>query len=71
MPHNANSTALSSWVLLIARAIDSLDCDSAELFASVGLDHNQLRDPGARFSYAGVPRLGALAGEMTVDPCFG
>ena len=31
-------SALSSWVLLIAKAIDSYGYDSAELFAEAGLD---------------------------------
>lgn len=71
MPHNANSTALSSWILLLARAIDSHGYDSAELFAKVGLDHSLLRDPGARFSYAAVTRLWTLALETTGDACIG
>ena len=68
---NHQFSALSSWVLLIARAIDSYDCDSAELFARVGLDHSRLRNPSARFSYPAVTRLWSLAADVTGDPCFG
>lgn len=71
MDSNTRYTALSSWVLLIARAIDSYDCNSVELFARAGLEHSRLRDPGARFSYAAITRLWGLATEVTRDPCFG
>jgi len=66
-----NFSAISSWVLLIARGIDSYGYDSAELFANAGMDHSRLRDPGARFSYTKITRLWALAIEATRDPCFG
>lgn len=71
MQPNTHSSALSSWVLLIARAIDSYGYDSAELFARLGLDHSRLRDPGARFSYPALTRLWMLAAKVTRDPCFG
>ncbi len=71
MDSNTHFSAISSWVLLIARAIDSYGCDSAEMFARVGLDYSRLRDPGARFSYAAVTRLWGLATEVTRDPGFG
>ena len=71
MDSNTRFTALSSWILLIARAIDSYGIDSVELFARAGLDHSRLHDPGARFSYAAVTRLWGLAAEVTRDPCLG
>ncbi len=71
MHPDTHFSALSSWVLLIAKAIDSYDCDSAELFSRVGLDYSKLRDPVARFSFPAVSRLWALATETTGDPCFG
>ena len=71
MDPNPHFSALSSWVLLIAKAIDSYGLDSADLFARSGLDHSRLRDPGARFSYAGVTRLWELATQVTRDPGFG
>jgi AraC-like DNA-binding protein len=71
MDPNPHFSALSSWVLLIARAIDSYGFDSADLFTRSGLDHSRLRDPGARFSYAGVTRLWELATQVTRDPGFG
>lgn len=71
MDPNPHYSALSSWVLLIAKAIDSYGVDSVELFTRCRLDHSRLRDPGARFSYAGVTRLWELAAQVTRDPGFG
>ncbi len=71
MDPDPHYSALSSWVLLIAKAIDSYGLDSADLFAKCRLDHTRLRDPGARFSYAGVTRLWKLAAKLTRDPCIG
>jgi AraC-like DNA-binding protein len=71
MQPDKHFSALSSWVLLIAKAIDSYGFDSRELFTKVGLDHRKLRDPVARFSFPSVSRLWALAAETTRDSCFG
>lgn len=64
-------SALSSWVLLISKAIDSYGCDSVELFARAGLDHSRLRDPVTRFSAVAIWRLWQLAAETTGDSGFG
>lgn len=71
MNPGANYTALSSWVLLIAKALDSYALDSKALFQQAGMDHARLRDPVARYSYPSVRRLWELAAETTGDPCFG
>jgi len=71
MDPNPHYSALSSWVLLIAKAIDSYGFDSVDLFTRCRLDHARLRDPGARFSYAGVTRLWELAAKESGDPCIG
>lgn len=71
MHSNTHFSALSSWVLLISRAIDSYGCDSVELFARAGLDHSRLRDPVARFSGVAILRLWELATETTRDSGFG
>jgi len=71
MSQDSNHSALSSWVLLIARAIDSYGFDSKELFSEVGLDHGKLRNPVARFSHPAVHRLWQLAADRIDDPCFG
>lgn len=71
MHPSTHFSALSSWVLLIAKAIDSYGFDSQKLFEKVGLDHNKLHDPLARFSFPAVARLWVLAAETSGDPCFG
>ena len=71
MPTSAHYSALSSWVLLIAKAIDSYGQNSRKLFAEAGLDHYKLRDPMARFPYPSVARLWHLATEACEDPSFG
>jgi len=71
MHPSTHFSALSSWVLLIAKAIDSYGFDSRELFAKAGLDYNKLRGPVARFSFPAVARLWQLATETTRDPSFG
>ncbi len=71
MPVSSHYSALSSWVLLVAKAIDSYGLDSGELFARAGLDHARLRDPLARFPATSLPRLWGIAFEASQDPCFG
>ena len=71
MPTSAHYSALSSWVLMIAKAIDSYGQNSRQLFAEAGLDHHKLRDPLARFPYPAVVRLWKLATETCGDPSFG
>ena len=71
MPMSAHYSALSSWVLLIAKAIDSYGQNSRRLFAEAGLDHLRLSDPLARFPYSSVARLWRLATEACADPAFG
>ena len=71
MPTSAHYSALSSWVLLIAKAIDSCGQNSRRLFAEAGLDHYKLRDPLARFPYPAVVRLWHLAADACRDPGFG
>ena len=71
MPSSAHFTIISSWVLLIARALDARGYDSKILFRQAGLDHARLSVAGARFAYAGVRRLWELAAETTGDPAFG
>ena len=71
MPTSAHYSALSSWVLLIAKAIDSYGQNSRRLFAEAGLDHHKLRDSLARFPYPSVVRLWNLATEACDDPAFG
>jgi AraC-like DNA-binding protein len=71
MPISSHYSALSSWILLIAKAIDSYGLDSRELFAKADLDHALLKDPMARFSATAVQRLWRIAAKASRDPGFG
>ena len=71
MVTSAHFTIISSWVLLIARALDARGYDSKALFRRAGLDHARLSVPGARYSYSGVLRLWKLAADTVGEPCFG
>jgi len=71
MSTSTNNSIIASWVQLIARAIDDHGHDSRDLFRQVGLDHGQLNEPGARYSYTAVRRLWDLAATTIKDACFG
>ena len=71
MPVANHFSVISSSVLMIAKALDSYGEDSRELFKRAGLDHDRLRQPLARFSYASIQRLWDIAVEATGDRCFG
>ena len=71
MPFNNQFSVLSSSALTIARAIDSYDLDSVELFRQAGLDHSRLQQPLSRFPHAAIQQLWALAVDASGDPCFG
>src|SRR6185436_13663082 len=66
-----SATALSTWGLAIASALDSRGCSSQALFERAGLDYSALGDPNARYPVSATTRLWRLAIEATGDPCFG
>jgi AraC-like DNA-binding protein len=65
------NSALASWVLLIARAIDDYGYDSRDLFTKAGLDYNLINEPGGRYPYSSICRLWELATAIVQDPCIG
>jgi AraC-like DNA-binding protein len=64
-------TGLSSWGLVIARALRARGCDPAALFAQAGVDLAALEDPDARIPVQTTARVWRLAIAETRDPCFG
>jgi AraC-like DNA-binding protein len=64
-------STLSSWALLISRALTARGIDATDVFRRAGLHPELLGDPNARYPLAGVQRLWALAVETTGDPCIG
>ncbi|KPK38089.1 MAG: hypothetical protein AMJ69_09365 [Gammaproteobacteria bacterium SG8_47] len=64
-------SAISSWALVVARALQSYGCDSDDVFRKAGLDPAKLRDPNARYPVEAMQRLWKLAEDVSADPCFG
>lgn len=64
-------SAISSWALVVARALQSYGCDSDAVFRQAGLDPAKLRDPNARYAVEAMQRLWKLSEQATGDPCFG
>jgi AraC-like DNA-binding protein len=70
-PPSRDPTALTSWGLAMAKALQSRGVDAAALFGQTGLDFAALDDPEARYPIRSTARLWRLAVEATGDPCFG
>ncbi len=65
------ASTLSSWALLVARALKADGHDSEAIFERAGLDPAKLKDPDARYPIAGMARLWRLATQAAGDPYFG
>jgi AraC-like DNA-binding protein len=66
-----NATTISSWALLIAKALDHLGYSSESVFNAVGMDPKKLRDTNARYSIEQMQQLWRTAVDLTKDPLFG
>ncbi len=64
-------TTLSSWALMLAKAIEQKGIDRDSLFAQAGLDPQKLNDPNHRYSSVGMKKLWSLASQQSNDPCIG
>ena len=64
-------SSISSWALLVAKALEADGQDSEALFRLAGLDPTKLQDPDARYPVDGMCRLWRLAVQVTGDPYFG
>jgi len=56
---------------MIWKALQDSGVAADEVFMKAGLDPALLRDPAARYPFAGMTRLWNLSVEATADPCFG
>ena len=65
------STTISSWALLIWKALQELGHDPNLVFQKVGLDPKLLADPNSRYSVSKMRSLWNEAMVITNDPCFG
>ena len=66
-----NATTISSWALLLAKALDHLGYSSESVFNAAGLDPKKLKDANARYSVQQMQRLWRTAVDLTGDPMFG
>lgn len=66
-----HETTITSWALLVSKALAHYGHDSDAVFRRVGLDPSKLNDPGERYPYAGMTRLWNAAVDLTGDQCFG
>ena len=64
-------SSISSWALLVAKALKADGHDSEALFRRAGLDPAKLKDADARFPVEGMCRLWRLSVQVTGDPYFG
>ena len=71
MAGSMRGSSISSWALLVAKALEADGHDSEDLFRRAGLDPARLRDADARYPVDGMCRLWRLAVQVTGDPYFG
>jgi AraC-like DNA-binding protein len=64
-------TTITSWARLIWKALRTYELDADAIFRQVGLDPEDLNDPGARYPSSCMSRLWVVAAESSGDPCFG
>ena len=68
---STTSTTLTSWALLIWKALQARGLDTHSIFKHVGLDSTKLGDGNARYRLSDMTRLWEVSLEETNDPCFG
>lgn len=68
---STTSTTLTSWALLIWKALQAGGYDAHTVFKQVGLDSAKLGDGNARYRLDDMTQLWRAAIEETKDPCFG
>ncbi len=66
-----NPTAIGSYTLLLARALEARGISSRDVFARAGVAESEWHDPLQRIPIATVRRIYDVVFEVTGDPCFG
>src|SRR5262245_6311738 len=64
-------SALSSWVRVIVRALDTRGIDGRAMAEKAGLDISALEHTNARYAVTTTAQLWRLAVKATGDPAFG
>lgn len=68
---STSSTTLTSWALLIWKALQAHGFDSYAIFKRAGLDRSKLSDGNARYRLSEMTKLWGVVIEETNNPCFG
>lgn len=68
---NVTATTLSSWGLLIAKALKDYGIDPQPLFKEAGLDPQKVHEARERYSAKSLQKLWRLAVDATNDSAFG
>ncbi len=66
-----NPTAIGSYALLLARALDARGISSREVLERAGVSTTVWHDPLQRIPIAVVRRIFEIIFDLTGDPCFG
>ncbi len=64
-------TTLTSWPLMVVKALEEKGIDARALLRQTGLDPALLDDPNARYHYRRINRFYHRAVEESGDPCLG
>ena len=64
-------TTLTSWPLMVVKALEEKGIDAHALLRQTGLDPALLGDPNARYHYRRINRFYHRAVEESGDPCLG
>ncbi len=64
-------TTLTSWPLMMVKALEAKGIDARALLRQTGLDPDLLDDPNARYHYRRINRFYHRAVEVSGDPCIG
>lgn len=68
---STTSTTLTSWALLVWKALQAHGLDTRAIFKQADLDPAKLGDGNARYRLSGMTKLWEIAVKETNDPCFG
>jgi len=65
------ATSLSSWVLLVAKAIEGYGLDSKGIFQQAGMDIEEIKKPHGRIPTESMKKVWDIAREQSGDPYIG
>ena len=64
-------STISSWSLLVWKALDAEGLNPEEVFISAGIDPDKINKPGSRFAFSAMTDLWSAASKASSADCFG